>query len=197
MQPWHILKFLISLNKRMIILEKRGRWERGRDEYCQQKWSLLVILPLCEVPERVQLIFLCWTIGKLVSINHYIIGLDHLFSAVLHAHAGYSRGKLKHCFASLPSQWKTGPHVDFKIHNPRHQRLFGTRPQQCLYTPLHGVLLCLSLFTVYLCTKKFSWKRGGESGSIQHRPLVVFIHWSLLCGRKDFLILITQTYHLE
>lgn len=119
-----------------------------------------MILPLCEVPETVQLIFLCWTIGELVSINHYIIGLDHLFSAVLHAHAGYSGRKLKHCFASLPSWWRTGPHVDFKIHNPRHERLFGTRPSSANTLPSMGscsVYLCLWI----VCAPQSSLENEG------------------------------------
>ena len=144
----------------MIILERRGRWEGRRDEHCQQKWSLLVILPLCEVPETVQLIFLCWTIGELVSINHYIIGLDHLFSAVLHAHAGYSGRKLKHCFASLPSGGGPGPIWILKSTTPGMKDSLERGPSSANTLPSMGscsVYLCLWI----VCAPQSSLENEG------------------------------------
>ena len=169
---------------------EEGQVAGGHDEHCQWKWSLLVILAFCEVPERVQLIFSCWIIGELIRINSYILRLDHLFSAVLHAGESYSTALLLfHPGGGL------GPVWILKSTTPG-MKDSGTGPSSANTLPSTGPC------SVYLCsrfvcnTMTFSWKRG-ESGSIWHRLLVVFIYWSLLCGREDFLILITQTYHLE
>lgn len=95
--------------------------------------------------QRVHLIFLCWTTGESVRINHYIIGLDHLFSAVLHAHAGYSEGKLKHCFASLPSRWRTGPLRILKSTTPGMKESLECSPAVPIHSPPWGLTLFISV----------------------------------------------------